>query len=103
MDGPRLHDAIMAMFRAENLQPKIVTDTPAGMLATLAMVAASSGVSFMPAGIARNVSVRGVSYRHLPAAGVSPTWPLSLIHLPLQAISAGHRLVSSWQALARGD
>jgi DNA-binding transcriptional LysR family regulator len=95
-DGPALHDAILGMFRAEGLNPAIVEETPASMLATLALVAAGVGASLIPAAIARNVTVAGVAFRPLAYAG-PPTWPISLAHMPISVRSREARLLSCWR------
>jgi DNA-binding transcriptional LysR family regulator len=96
-DGPVLHDAILALFRAQGLTPSIVQETPATMLATLALVAAGVGVSVVPAAIARNVSVAGVAFRPLVRAEGVPTWPVAMAHMPLSANSPVTALLAAWR------
>jgi DNA-binding transcriptional LysR family regulator len=99
-DGPALYDAILGMFRAEGLTPTIIEETPASMLATLALVAAGVGASFVPAAIARNVTVEGVAFRPIASATGPPTWPISLAHMPIAARSREARLLARWRETA---
>ena len=97
-DGPKLHDAILDMFRMRGLTPGIIEETPASILATLALVAAGVGVSFVPAAIARSVAIAGVSFRTLPDVSDVPTWPVALGHMPLSAKSREATLLARWRA-----
>lgn len=96
-DGPALHDAILALFRMRGLAPRIVQETPADMLTTLALVAAGIGVSFAPAAIARTVAIAGVAFRPLATEGPVPGWPVALAHMPLAARSPAARLLARWR------
>ena len=96
-EGPHLYDTTLAMFEQEQLRPVIVEETPASMLATLALVAAGRGVALVPASIARHVAVRGVVYKPIEARAVAPTWPLALAHMPLAARSPAARLLATWR------
>ena len=96
-DGPVLHDAILAMFRMQGLTPRVVQETPANMLATLALVAAGVGVSFVPAAIARNLAAAGVAFRPLALTEGIPTWPVAMAHMPLSASSPVTRLLAVWR------
>jgi len=95
--GPVLYDAILAMFRAQGLTPRIVQETPANMLATLALVAAGVGASFVPAAIARSVSVAGVAFHPLELTEGIPTWPVAMAHMPLSANSPVTRFLAAWR------
>lgn len=99
--GPKLHDALLDMFRSKGLTPQIVAEAPADMLVTLAMVAAGVGVSFVPAAVARSLSVEGVRFHRVPEPDLTPTWPIALIHMPLSSGSPEARLAASlkrsWQ------
>lgn len=98
-DGPTLYDAILAMFRTQGLTPTIVEETPASMLATLALVAAGIGVSFVPAAISRNLTIRGAEFRPLPdMANGAPTWPVALAHMPISVKSREARLIANWRS-----
>lgn len=94
-DGPVLYDALHAMFATAGLSPRIVQRSPR-MLATLSLVAAGFGASFVPAGVANAVAVEGVAFQPVYGDKV-PTWPVSLIHLPLAASSQTARLLRAWQ------
>ena len=95
-EGPVLHAAIIAMFRARGLEPKIVQESPR-MLTTLALVAAGVGVSFVPAALARSLSMERVAFRQIDPAEDAPAWPVALAHMPLSARSAAARLLASWR------
>ncbi len=95
MAGPELHDAILALFHAAALPPRIVAESPADMLVTLAMVAAGLGTSFVPAAVARNLSVVGLRFHPLPKGISPPTWPIALAHMPLAATSPAARLIAA--------
>lgn len=94
-DGPVLHDALMSMFAAAGLSPRIVQRSPR-MLATLSLVASGIGAAFVPKGIAKAVSVAGVTFRPVGAVAVPP-WPLALVHLALMASSPAARLLRAWK------
>ena len=96
-EGPQLYDTTLAMFEREGLRPNIVEETPASMLATLALVAAGRGFALAPASIARHVTVTGVVYKTIEAGAVAPTWPLALAHMPLAARSPAARLLAAWR------
>jgi DNA-binding transcriptional LysR family regulator len=93
-DGPHLYDMTLALFRREGLSPKIVEETPSSILATLALIAAGRGVALVPASIARNVSVAGVTFKPIKPATAVPTWPTALAHMPLPARSPAGRTLS---------
>lgn len=96
-EGPQLYDATLAMFEREGLHPKIVEETPASILATLALVAAGRGFALAPASIARHISVRGLVYKSLEAGVAAPAWPIALAHMPLAARSPTVRLLAAWR------
>lgn len=96
-EGPHLYDETLALFERAGLRPTIVEETPASMLATLALVAAGRGCALVPASIARHVSVKGVVYKPLEAQDAVPTWPIALAHMPLAARSPAARLLSAWR------
>jgi DNA-binding transcriptional LysR family regulator len=95
-EGPVLHDAIMAMFRARGLAPKIVQESPR-MLTTLALVAAGVGASFVPAALARSLSLDRVVFRPIDPSEDAPAWPVALAHMPLSARSAASKLLARWR------
>jgi DNA-binding transcriptional LysR family regulator len=101
-EGPVLHEAIMAMFRARGLTPKIVQESP-GMLTTLALVAAGVGASFVPAALARSLSMDRVAFRHVDPAEDAPAWPVALAHMPLAARSASAKLLAAWRHESLGN
>ena len=96
-DGPHLYDMTLAMFRREGLSPKIVEETPSSILATLALIAAGRGVALVPASIARNVSVAGVTFKPIKPGAAVPTWPTALAHMPLPARSPAGRTLLAWR------
>jgi DNA-binding transcriptional LysR family regulator len=98
-EGPHLYDMTLAMFERAGLHPKIVEETPASMLATLALVGAGRGFALVPASIMRHVSVRGVVYKPIEAGAAAPTWPLALAHMPLGARSPAARLLGAWRRM----
>lgn len=100
-DGPALYDAIVNMFRTAGLPLTNAQETPASMLATLALVAAGTGASLVPAAVARNVSMKGLTFRLLACIEVIPTWPVALAHMPLSVSSPAARLLKSWSPRGR--
>ena len=99
VEGPALYDAILAMFRARRMKPKIVQESPR-MLTTLALVAAGRGASLVPGALARNLSIKGVEFRRLDPSHDIPTWPVALAHMPLSAGSDAAKLVARWRSKA---
>jgi len=97
-DGPVLHDAILAMFRRDGLTPLVVHRTPASILATLALVAASGGASFVPACVARGLTMAGVAFRPLARRPDMPAWPVAMAHMPCSARSPLARFLAAWRA-----
>ncbi|WP_413989389.1 LysR family transcriptional regulator [Labrys okinawensis] len=94
--GPALHEAILAMFAAQGLTPRIAQETPE-MMTTLALVAAGIGAAFVPASVAQALPAVGVLYRRIADDVTVPAWPLSLVHMPLPATSPAGRLLAAWQ------
>jgi DNA-binding transcriptional LysR family regulator len=99
VEGPALYDAILEMFRARRMKPKIVQESPR-MLTTLALVAAGRGASLVPAALARNMSIKGVEFRRLDSSHNIPTWPVALAHMPLSAGSDAAKLLARWRPKA---
>jgi DNA-binding transcriptional LysR family regulator len=95
-DGPILYDAILALFRSRGLEPRIVQESPR-MLTTLALVAAGRGASLVPAAIARNIVIKGVTFHPLTRLKDAPAWPVSLAHMPLSARSDTAVLLAHWR------
>jgi DNA-binding transcriptional LysR family regulator len=100
-DGPVLYDAIVNLFRTAGLPLNNKQETPASMLATLALVAAGTGASLVPAAVARNVSMNGLAFRPLDRADSATTWPIALAHMPLSAGSPALRLLQAWDKYPR--
>jgi DNA-binding transcriptional LysR family regulator len=98
--GPTLHGAIMRLFASRGLTPIIVQEVQ-DMLPTLALVAAGMGATLVPDGVARNVPMVGIAYRHLADIDNIPTWPLALAHMPLAARSPAAQLLARWRQAAR--
>jgi DNA-binding transcriptional LysR family regulator len=94
--GPALHEAILALFTAQGLSPRIVQETPE-MMTTLALVAAGLGASFVPTSVARGLPALGVHYRTIADDVTVPTWPLALAYMPLQATSPAGCLLAAWR------
>ncbi len=92
-DGPALHDAIVDLFRTAGVPLTQRQQTPASMLAALAMVASGVGATLVPAVIARNVVLKGLAYREIESTRPLPSWPLALAHMPLPARGAAARLL----------
>ena len=93
--GPALHAAILALFRARGLQPHVVQEA-ARMPTILTLVAAGLGAALVPAGVARHMPVPGVAFRRLKDVRDVPKWPLTLVHLPLPAKSPAASLLRHW-------
>jgi DNA-binding transcriptional LysR family regulator len=100
--GPTLHARIMRMFASQNVRPVVVQEANE-MLMTLALVAAGFGVSLVPAGIGRNVPMRGVAYRKLAAVDDVPLWPFAIAYMPLVAQGRPARLLRRWRRTKNGD
>ena len=100
-DGPALYDAIVDLFRTAGLTLTSRQETPASMLATLALVAAGAGASLVPAAVARNVSMKGLAFRPLDCSAAVPTWPIALAHMPLSAGGPATRLLQVWRQVRR--
>ncbi len=96
MEGPALHDSILAMFRIRGLIPTIVQESPR-MLTTLALVAAGCGASLVPAALARCLSINGVEFRRLEQSHDIPTWPVALAYMPLPAGGDTAKLLARWR------
>lgn len=94
--GPALHEAILALFAAQGLTPRILQETPE-MMTTLALVAAGIGAAFVPASVARALPAVGVLYRRIADDVAVPSWPLALVHMPLPATSPAGRLLAAWR------
>lgn len=102
-DGPALHDAIVDLFRIAGLPLTQRQETPASMLAALAMVASGIGATLVPAAIARSISVEGLVFRALESAHPVPSWPLALAHMPLATRGVPARLLEEVERrFARG-
>ncbi len=99
VEGPALYDAILAMFRARGMKPKVVQESPR-MLTTLALVAAGRGASLVPAALARSLSIKGVEFCRVDSSRDIPTWPVALAHMPLSAGSDAAKLLARWRSKA---
>jgi DNA-binding transcriptional LysR family regulator len=98
-EGPILYDAILAMFGAQGISPKIVQESPR-MLTTLALVAAGCGATLVPACLRQSLSIKGVEFRQLEQSHNIPTWPLALAYMPLSAGSDAAKLLARWRPRA---
>lgn len=94
-EGPVLYDAVLRIFSRLGTEPKVIQES-ARMLTTLALVGAGVGASFVPAVVARQLTVKGVVYWPLARLAPAPTWPLALAHMPLSALGAPARLLTRW-------
>ena len=94
--GPTLHARIMGMFASQNVTPVVIQEA-GELLMTLALVAAGFGASLVPAGIGRNVPMRGVAYRRLAAVDDVPPWPFAIAHMPLTVQSRPARILARWR------
>lgn len=99
--GPTLHARIIRMFASQNVTPVVVQEVNE-LLMTLALVAAGFGASLVPAGIGRNVPMRGVAYRKLAAVDDVPPWPFAVAYMPLAVQSRPARILGRWRQLRSG-
>lgn len=98
--GPALHDAISNLFRTAGLPLANHQEMPASMLATLAMVAAGIGASLVPAAVARNVSIPGLTFRLIDRSVSVPSWPVALARMPLPSGTPAAQLLRCTDNLA---
>ncbi|CAN7655346.1 LysR family transcriptional regulator [Agrobacterium tumefaciens] len=96
--GPTLHARIMGMFASQNVTPVVIQEANE-LLMTLALVAAGFGASLVPAGIGRNVPMRGVAYRRLAAVDDVPPWPFAVAYMPLAVQSRPARILARWRQI----
>jgi len=96
--GPTLHARIMGMFASQNVTPVVIQEVDE-LLMTLALVAAGFGASLVPAGIGRNVPMRGVAYRRLATIDDVPPWPFAVAHMPLAVQSRPARILARWRQI----
>jgi DNA-binding transcriptional LysR family regulator len=95
-DGTCVHEAILAMFERRGRKPNI-TRVTSRVLTGLAMVAAGVGAAIVPAAIAENLSVKGVTFRPIDFDERVPSWALSLAYMPLLARSDAAALLAAWR------
>lgn len=88
----------MGMFASQNVTPVVIQEVDE-LLMTLALVAAGFGASLVPAGIGRNVPMRGVVYRRLATIDDVPPWPFAVAHMPLAVQSRPARILARWQQI----
>lgn len=96
--GSALHADIMGMFASQNVTPVVIQEV-SELLMTLALVGAGFGATLVPAGIGRNVLMRGVAYRKLAAVGDVPSWPFAIAHMPLAVQSRPARILARWRQM----
>jgi DNA-binding transcriptional LysR family regulator len=94
--GPSLHAKVMDYFSVHGLRPTIVQEV-SDLMPTLALVAAGIGSTFVPAAVARRLSLRDVVFHPLAEVDNLPTWPVAIAHMPLSANSDPAKLLRLWK------
>lgn len=94
--GPRLYDAMLAVFADRGLRPRIVLESPR-MLTTLALVSAGLGASIVSPSLAGAVTVAGVVYRPFELGLVVPSWPVSLAYIQPADRTPTAKLLAHWR------
>lgn len=94
--GPSLHAKVMHYFSTHGLRPTIVQEL-SDLMPTLALVAAGIGSTFIPAALARRLSLRDVVFGPLVEVDNVPTWPVAIAYMPLTARGEPAKLLSLWK------
>lgn len=96
--GPRLYDAMLALFADRGHEPRIVLESPR-MLTTLALVSAGVGSSIVSPSLAAAVEVAGVAYRPFRPGLAVPSWPVSLAFIEPGERTPTARLLARWRSV----
>jgi DNA-binding transcriptional LysR family regulator len=94
--GPSLHAKVMRYFSTHGLRPTIVQEL-SDLMPTLALVAAGIGSTFIPAALARRLSLRDVVFGPLVEVDNVPTWPVAIAYMPLTARGEPAKLLRLWK------